>query len=263
MSLDLPTTTPIIGGMRYNDIKIDTKTAFIADVHGCHTLLIELLAKLDKMGVEKFVFLGDLVDRGPHPYEVVETVYKLVLEGRATVLMGNHDWKYIRVFDGKHPTMKEDQEETLYNVGEHRMEAFKNNYKGIFKDFNIFLIDADKKFVISHAIAMRPKKIYNMLNDPTKTLAKWFWTGFLYGKSDNTMDEDGYPHRLPITYDEHDDLDGWKCIVGHYHANELYLERGNKNVLCVDFCAGEGGKLAALTFTEEMLPVLTFSDGAV
>ncbi len=249
--------------MKYDKIDINEKIAILGDIHGCYALLLELLEKLEAAGVEKYVFLGDLVDRGPHPYEVVETVYKLVLEGKATVLMGNHDYKMLRFFRGDSVKMGDDQNKTLDNVGNHRMEDFKNNYNGIFKDFNIFLIDAEKKFVIGHAIAIRPKKIYNMISDPTKTLAKWFWTGFLYGKSDNTMDEDGYPHRLPITYNEHDDLDGWKCVVGHYHANELYLERGNKNVLCVDFCAGEGGKLAALTFTEEMTPVLTFSDSAI
>jgi protein phosphatase len=248
--------------MNYDHINI-TNTAFIGDVHGCHTLLLELLTKLDAMGVKNLVFLGDLVDRGPHPYEVVETVAKLVLEGKARAVVGNHDWKYLRLFTGKTPEMKNDQNDTLEAVGKHRMDMFKRNYTTIYKDMDVFLLDTDRKVIVSHALAMRPAKIHNIVTDLTRTIAKWFWTGFLYGKSDNEMDARGYPRRLPITYHEHDDLDGWKAVIGHYHANELYLEKGNKNVMCVDFCAGEGGKLAALTFNEDLTPQLVFSDSSL
>jgi predicted phosphodiesterase len=247
--------------MKFDYIKINRENAIIGDVHGCHTLLIELLAKLEANGVKHFVFLGDLVDRGPHPFEVVETVNKLVVEGKATALVGNHDWKILRHLDGKDVRLGEDQIATFEAVGKHRLHTFKNNYLNIFKDMNVFLLDTENKFMVSHAIAMRPKKVYDIVTDPTRTMAKWFWTGFLYGKSDgNDVDERGYPKRLPITYHEYDDLDGWRAIVGHYHANNLYLEKGNKNVMCADFCAGEGGNLAALTFTEDLTPQLVFSD---
>lgn len=248
--------------MRYDYINIKN-TAFIGDVHGCNTLLLELLEKLDAKGIKNLVFLGDLVDRGPQPYEVVETVYKLVLEGKARAVVGNHDWKFLRLFQGKEPKLNEDQNNTLADVGTTRMEAFKNNYTTIFKDMDVFLIDTENKFIASHAIAIRPAKVHTIVTDPARTVGKWFWTGFLYGKTDNVIDNRGYPRRLPITYNETDDLEGWKAIIGHYHANNLYLENGNKNVMCVDFCAGEGGKLAALTFAEDLTPELLFSDSVV
>ncbi len=248
--------------MNYNNMNI-RDTAFIGDVHGCHGLLVELLAKLEAKGTKNLVFLGDLVDRGPHPYEVVETVAKLVLEGKARALVGNHDWKFLRMFRGREVTLSDDQEET-YRIVETRLDAFKDNMETIFRDTHMFFIDEENKFIASHAIAIRPHKVYTMKQDTQRTLAKWFWTGFLYGKTDgNTLDARGYPKRLPITHGPTDDLDGWKAIIGHYHANNLFLENGNKNVMCVDFCAGEGGKLAALTFNEGLEPELTFSDSSL
>lgn len=248
--------------MNYDNTDI-ANTAFIGDVHGCHGLLLELLENLRKQGVEKYVFLGDLVDRGPQPFEVVETVHKLILEGKARAVVGNHDWKFIRLFNGKDPHLGEDQNNTLDAVGKHRMDTFKRLYMDIFKDMTMFLLDEKNKVIISHAIAMRPAKIYNLISDDGNTLKKWFWTGFMYGKSDNELDARGYPRRLPITYHEYDNLDGWKSIVGHYHANNLYLEKGNPNVMCVDFCASEGGKLAALVFKEDLTPQLVFSDSSL
>lgn len=41
------------------------------------------------------VFLGDLVDRGPHSLEVAELVMDLVRRGRAICLMGNHEYNLV------------------------------------------------------------------------------------------------------------------------------------------------------------------------
>lgn len=44
------------------------------------------------------VFLGDLVDRGDAPLEVVELVARLVAERRAVCLMGNHEYNLVAHF---------------------------------------------------------------------------------------------------------------------------------------------------------------------
>lgn len=41
------------------------------------------------------VFLGDLIDRGPHSLEVAELVMGLVRDGRAVCLMGNHEYNLV------------------------------------------------------------------------------------------------------------------------------------------------------------------------
>lgn len=247
--------------MQYENINVKN-TAYIGDIHGCQVLLDEVLAKLDALGVTNIIFLGDLVDRGVEPLSVVETVNKLVKNGKARAVMGNHDWKFIRHFKGRDVSFSEDQIFTLECVGTDRIKQFRDSYMGIYENETVFLIDEENKFIISHAIAVRPKKVFNTIHNSTP-LAKWFWTGFLYGRADsNLLDDQGFPTRMPVTYNVDDDLDGWKCIVGHYHACNLYMENGNRNVMCVDFDAGSGGKLAALVIDDHLQPTLVFSDSS-
>lgn len=72
----------------------------IGDVHGCARALERLLAGLGYTrsgGVWRHrermaVFLGDLVDRGPHIRETLHLVHDMVEAGEALCLMGNHEW---------------------------------------------------------------------------------------------------------------------------------------------------------------------------
>lgn len=77
----------------------------IGDVHGCHTQLEELLTKLgytrpDPAGDPylwaapegcQAVFVGDLVDRGPDPLGSLRVVERMVAEGHAQWVLGNHE----------------------------------------------------------------------------------------------------------------------------------------------------------------------------
>lgn len=77
---------------------IDKLTYAIGDVHGCHSLLLEMieLIRADSRGYTgrpRIVLLGDYVDRGPSSKEVLDTV--IALE-QATwcdtiALLGNHE----------------------------------------------------------------------------------------------------------------------------------------------------------------------------
>lgn len=80
----------------------------VGDVHG---LLPELLALLEKAGWvyegeqlshpqgRKLLFLGDLVDRGPHSLPVLQLVKRAVAAGVAVALQGNHEKKLLRFYD--------------------------------------------------------------------------------------------------------------------------------------------------------------------
>lgn len=75
----------------------------IGDVHGCVKTLERLLAKLDyhkHEGVYRHpqrmaVFLGDIVDRGPHIREALDLVKRMVDAGFALCIMGNHEYNAI------------------------------------------------------------------------------------------------------------------------------------------------------------------------
>ena len=71
----------------------------IGDIHGYYHPLLRLLRKLgyqDVNGVYRHptrtaIFVGDLIDRGPHQIEVYRLIRKMVEHGSAQVVMGNHE----------------------------------------------------------------------------------------------------------------------------------------------------------------------------
>lgn len=76
------------------------RTICIGDVHGCLTLLEKLLHTLNyDPASDRLVFVGDLIDRGPHPAGVVRLVRKLASEAHVTVMRGNHEDKMLQWFD--------------------------------------------------------------------------------------------------------------------------------------------------------------------
>lgn len=72
------------------------RTIFIGDVHGCARELHDLLYELSPQASDKFIFLGDLLDRGPAPGQVVKTVRDLCHEANVECVLGNHEEKALR-----------------------------------------------------------------------------------------------------------------------------------------------------------------------
>ncbi len=72
----------------------------IGDVHGCGETLVKLL---EVMGYKKqagvyqhpqrqVIFVGDIVDRGPHIRQALSVVYDMVTHGHAQMVIGNHEY---------------------------------------------------------------------------------------------------------------------------------------------------------------------------
>ena len=86
----------------------------VGDIHGCHNEMAELLALVGPEPGDRFVLLGDLVNRGPDSPRVIE----LARSVNAISLLGNHELrllKYRRTGDKKY--MKEHDLETLGALG--------------------------------------------------------------------------------------------------------------------------------------------------
>lgn len=67
------------------------KYALIADLHSNLEALQAILAHARAQGVQRFVFLGDLIGYGPDPEAVLDACMNLVAAGEALAVLGNHD----------------------------------------------------------------------------------------------------------------------------------------------------------------------------
>lgn len=68
----------------------------IGDIHGCYGELLELLDRAGATSEDLIVSVGDLVDRGPDSPKVLRFFQERIAQGRAVVLMGNHERKHVR-----------------------------------------------------------------------------------------------------------------------------------------------------------------------
>jgi len=72
----------------------------IGDVHGCAKTLERLIQKLGYRKIQgvyqhakrRIIFLGDIVDRGPHIREALLLVHSMVQKGSAHIVLGNHEY---------------------------------------------------------------------------------------------------------------------------------------------------------------------------
>ncbi len=82
----------------------------IGDIHGCHAEFAELLERLEPVREDRFVLLGDLVNRGPDPLKVLDLARSL----NAVSLLGNHELRLLTFWRTKDRTvLKEDDEQTF------------------------------------------------------------------------------------------------------------------------------------------------------
>ncbi len=79
----------------------------IGDVHGCRGHLERLLDIIPwQPSVDRLVFMGDYIDRGPESREVVEIVSDLARKHpRVTCLKGNHEQMLMNYLEGNDPLM--------------------------------------------------------------------------------------------------------------------------------------------------------------
>lgn len=78
----------------------------VGDIHGRLDLLDMLLAMIERderardAAEAQFVFLGDLVDRGPDSAGVIGRLIALSAQRRTRFILGNHEEIFLRVLDG-------------------------------------------------------------------------------------------------------------------------------------------------------------------
>jgi bis(5'-nucleosyl)-tetraphosphatase (symmetrical) len=81
-------------------------TYAIGDLQGCLDSFERLLRQLPD--ADRFIFFGDIVNRGPQSLAALRRVKALVEAGRAAALLGNHDLHLLAVAAGIRPVHRSD-----------------------------------------------------------------------------------------------------------------------------------------------------------
>lgn len=99
-----------------------------SDIHGFYDVLIQ---SLDRAGFDRrdhnhhLIVVGDLFDRGKQSKEVLEYLYQLYQEDRCTIIMGNHDYFLLELFE---ENIKRCQFNVLHNGFEETLQSLSGMY---------------------------------------------------------------------------------------------------------------------------------------
>lgn len=193
-----------------------------------------------------FMSLGDLVDRGPFPFETVHKMYLAVDDGQGGLTIGNHDDKFRRYAKGAKVSFSLDARRTLADVGPEREAEFLMYYRELVE--RPVYSDYFHKFgdiTIVHA-ASHPSMWENTtrFSDTAKSRA-------LYGEVTGEKYDDGYPVRY---YGWIEEIPmGKTVIVGHDRmpfnkVSDFPVMKSNMKggkVVFMDTGCGKGGYLSA------------------
>lgn len=229
--------------------RLDERGPFdiIGDVHGCWDELQELVAELGYDSEtwthpkgRKLFFVGDLVDRGPKPVEVVRRVMAAVKDGIALAVPGNHDFKLSRALEGRQVNRDHGLKETM-ELFEAEPIEFRNEVKDFLKGLISHAVLDGGKLCIAHA--GMPENMQGRGSAAVRDFA-------LYGESTGEIDDFG----LPVRYAWAKDYRGSALVVyGHTPVLEAAI---SNNTIDIDTGCCFGGKLTAFRYPErEMVSV--------
>lgn len=213
----------------------------IGDVHGCLPELVELLDKLGykvKRNLDvvpptgrRLVFVGDLVDRGPDIPGTLRLVMRGDAEGTLLTVLGNHDDKLRRTFDGENPKSTSGGRA----VSLAQLEKEPKKFRREVRDYLAHLpsrLDLDTgRLVVVHA-GLPPRDV----PDPRHY--------YIYGEKTGRKDEFGYEER-----------EDWAshytgaATVAYGHTPNLAPELKGTTINLDTGCVF-GGRLTALRYPE-------------
>lgn len=238
----------------WNNLKHETGPFdIIGDVHGCYDELVELIMTLGYNLTQipgepegscelfgpagpprKLVFVGDLVDRGPKTPPVLRLVMKLVREGKALCVPGNHDIKLLRALRGKHVQITHGLAESLAQLGG-ESEEFRKQAATFIDDLVSHYVLDGGRLVVAHA-GMK-ESMQGRGSGAVREFA-------LFGETTGEADEFG----LPVRYNWAGEYRGKAAVVyGHTPVPE---PEWLNNTVCIDTGCVFGGSLTALRWPE-------------
>ena len=222
----------------------------IGDIHGCYDELVELLQTLGyRIGDDRrqptietpegriAVFLGDLVDRGPDSPAVLRLVMKMVQDGQALCVPGNHDVKLVKWLRGRKVKVAHGLETTIAQL-EEEPDEFKKEVEKFLDGLVSHLVLDEGGLVVAHA-GLR-QEYHGRASGRVRSFA-------LYGETTGESDEFG----LPVRYQWASEYKSSTNVVyGHTPVPRAEWLNGTINI---DTGCVFGGQLSALRYPEKEL----------
>lgn len=224
----------------------------IGDVHGCIDELIVLLRELGWVVAagkgqgtfdviapagRRAVFLGDLVDRGPDASAVLRLVMRMVEQGSALCLPGNHDVKLMKALNGRPVQVGHGLERSLAQLEAEPLE-FRSRVAAFIDSLASHYVFDDGSLVAAHAGMI--EKLQGRSSRRVRDFA-------LYGDTTGKADELG----LPVRNDWAARYRGSASVVyGHTPVAEPVWRN---NTINIDTGCVFGGRLTALRYPEREL----------
>ncbi len=180
------------------------------------------------------VFLGDLVDRGPKSPAVLRLVRRMVTEGHALCIPGNHDAKLVRKLSGKNVRVSRGLAETLAQL-EGESEAFLEEIRTFLDELVSHYVLDEGRLVVAHA------GLKAEMQGRASGAVREFC---LYGETTGEIDSFG----LPVRLDWAKSYRGKAMVVyGHTPVPETSW---HNNTINIDTGCVFGGQLSAVRYPE-------------
>ena len=243
-----------------NAIDAENKVWVIGDVHGYGVALEMLLEKLELSEKDHVVLLGDLIDRGPDSFEIIQFVKNTT---NVHSIKGNHEMMMIKYFDvDKIETPNLDMLSSwYYNGGKDTAESYMREFLGDEGEIDKFRM----KKQVGKDLAW-----VDQLPDHI-VLDKWrlVHAGYHPGEGDLDLQSTDYLHwiRTPF-HNASEPLDSQRCIVyGHtpvmkfgltqdcVRNSSTKLDDGRPISIGIDTCAygGDNPTLTAICLNDQQI----------
>ena len=217
----------------------------VGDIHGQLEKLEHLLETLPLRPDDRFVFLGDYVDRGPDSRGVVDRLIRLGVQHPCVFLMGNHESMFLDYIGWKGAPYFASDVFLLNGGGEtlHSYEGFDRERAGpamrlppdheiFFKSLRLHYVEGDYLFVhagLGRALAKA--------TDPGWALRRARTEELLWDRSTADL-----PHQLGIT-----------IVYGHTPRPDFQVRWNPPYSIGIDTGAGYGGPLTAIRLPDETI----------